>query len=120
MSNFDEIFEKITNFLKTEANTDTIIGKQFTLGEFTCVPVMSVGMGMGGGQGEGKDKNNQQGTGAGGGAGFGLRPIGFLVTRGSEIQFVGARTGSGLGTAFEKLPELLEKYLSKKQEKEKV
>jgi uncharacterized spore protein YtfJ len=67
MNNLNEALEKITDFLKSEAKTETIIGQQFTLGEFTCVPVMSVGLGFGGGGGCG-------GGGGGGGGGI-LSPV---------------------------------------------
>lgn len=113
------MMEKITEFLKSEAKTETIIGQQFSLGEFTCVPVMSIGMGFGGGGGEGKGsdktKGAGEGTGAGGGAGLGMGPVGFLVTKGEEIQFIPARNSKGLSAAFEKLPEVLDKYLSKEK-----
>lgn len=119
MNTLDEMLGKLTEFLKSEAKTETIIGQQFTLGEFTCVPVMSVGMGFGGGGGEGKGSakgtGEGEGTGAGGGAGLGLGPVGFLVTRGNEIQFIASKNTRGLSAAFEKLPEVLEKYLDKKQ-----
>jgi uncharacterized spore protein YtfJ len=131
MTNLNEMLGKITEFLKTEARTETIIGEQFKLGEFTCVPVMSVGMGFGGGGGEGKGKGNStdkksgegEGTGAGGGAGMGIGPVGFLVTKGNEIQFISARTSKGLSAAFEKLPDLMESFIEKKnnkREKEEV
>lgn len=117
MDNFNDSFGKITEFLKTEAKTETIIGQQFQLGEFTCVPVMSVGLGFGGGMGEGKgvmkDANEGEGKGVGGGAGLGMGPVGFLVTKGSEIQFIPTRSSKGLGSVFEKIPGLIEKYLDK-------
>ena len=34
---FEELLKQITDFMKTEANTDTVIGKQFDLGEFKCI-----------------------------------------------------------------------------------
>lgn len=116
-TNLNEMLEKITEFLKSEAKTETVIGQQFALGEFTCVPVMSVGLGFGGGGGEGKGgaKNvgEGEGTGAAGGGGMGIMPVGFLVNRGSEIQFIPTRTSKGLSAAFEKLPDVLEKFLEK-------
>lgn len=122
MNNFNEVLGKMTDFLKSEAKTETIIGQQFKLGEFTCVPVMSVGLGFGGGGGEGKGnaKNSGEGEGAGTGigAGMGMGPVGFLVTRGGEIQFIPARSTKGLSAVFEKVPELLDKYLSKKKAEE--
>ena len=89
MENLNEIIGKVTEFLKSEARTETIIGKPFKLGEYDCIPVMSVGLGFGGGMGEGKDKKTENnGTGAGGGVGIGMGPVGFLVAKGDEIQFV--------------------------------
>jgi len=118
MNNFNEVLGKMTDFLKSEAKTETIIGQQFKLGEFTCVPVMSVGLGFGGGGGEGKGnaKNTGEGEGAGTGigAGMGMGPVGFLVTKGDEIQFLAARSTKGLSAVFEKVPELIDKYLQQK------
>ncbi|HEV7231655.1 MAG TPA: GerW family sporulation protein [Bacteroidia bacterium] len=122
MNNLNEMIEKITTFLKTEAKTETIIGQQFKLGEFTCVPVMSVGLGFGGGGGEGKApaKEQGEGSGTGGGAGIGLGPVGFLVTKGGDIQFISTRSSKGLSAVFEKMPELIEKFMEKKKETQKV
>ena len=118
MNNLNDMLAQMTEFLKNEAKTETIIGSQFQLGEFTCVPVMSVGLGFGGGGGEGKGttKDNQagEGVGSGGGAGLGMGPVGFLASRGAEIQFIPTRSSKGLGAAFEKLPELVEKFMDKK------
>lgn len=119
MTNLEEMLGKMTEFLRSEAKTETIIGQQFTLGEFTCVPVMSIGFGIGGGGGEGKgsaaEKGQGEGTGIGGGAGLGMSPVGFLVTNKEEIQFISARTSKGLGAMFEKLPDLIAKYLEKEK-----
>jgi len=118
MENLNELLTKMTEFLKSEAKTETIIGQQFKLGEFTCVPVMSVGLGFGGGGGEGKNsvkQTGEEGAGAGGGAGLGMGPVGFLVTRGAEIQFISTRGSRGLGAAFEKIPEMLDKFLNKEK-----
>jgi uncharacterized spore protein YtfJ len=107
----DELLLKITDFMKSEANTNTVVGEQFKLGEFMCVPVIKVGMGFGSGGGEGTQKKEIKGQGIGAGAGVGIEPIGFLVTRGSEISFLAAGKTQGLAAVFEKVPDLLEKYL---------
>jgi uncharacterized spore protein YtfJ len=118
MDNLNEVLDKVTGFLKSEAKTETIIGQQFQLGEFTCVPVMSVGIGFGGGSGEGKGNAKGQaegeGNGIGGGAGMGMGPVGFLTARGNEIQFIPTRSNKGLSAAFEKIPGLLEKLFDQK------
>lgn len=122
MNNLNDMLGKMTEFLKSEAKTETIIGQQFQLGEFTCVPVMTVGLGFGGGGGEGKGTakgaNEGEGNGSGGGAGMGMGPVGFLITRGAEIQFVSTRSSKGIGAAFEKIPDLLDKYLEKNKKME--
>jgi uncharacterized spore protein YtfJ len=122
MNNFKDTLGQITEFLKTEAKTETIIGQQFKLGEFTCVPVMSVGLGFGGGAGEGKGSSKKtgegEGAGSGAGAGMGLTAMGFLATKDGEIQFIPTKANKGLSAAFEKIPDLIEKYLEKNRQKE--
>jgi uncharacterized spore protein YtfJ len=112
--NFEDVLSKVTAFLQSEAKTETVIGKEFKLGEFTCVPVIRVGLGFGYGGGEGGDEKNARGEGSGAGAGIGVEPMGFLVTSGKEISFVPAKVSKGLSAAFEKMPDVLEKFLAEK------
>jgi len=116
--NFDETVQKLIEFLKTEAKTETVIGQSFQLGEFTCVPVIKFGIGLGYGAGEGKgDQNGKakgEGTGGGTGGGLGVEPIGFLVTRQDQLSFIPARNPKGISGVFEKLPDLMEKFMNKK------
>ncbi|MBT8311017.1 MAG: sporulation protein [Flavobacteriaceae bacterium] len=100
--------------MKEEANTDTVVGKQFDLGEFKCVPVIKVGMGFGSGGGEGMQPKSGKGQGAGAGAGVGIEPIGFLVTRGDQISFLESGKTHGLAAAFEKVPDLIESIAEKR------
>lgn len=121
--NFDETVQKLTDFLKTEAKTETVIGQAFQLGEFTCVPVIKFGIGLGYGGGEGRgDQNGKakgEGTGGGAGGGIGVEPIGFLATRQDQLTFIPARNGKGVSAVFERLPDLLGKFMDK-QGKEKA
>jgi len=118
--NLEETVKQLTDFLKTEAKTETVIGQSFQLGEFTCLPVIKFGIGLGYGGGEGHGdmpgKGKGEGGGSGAGGGMGVAPIGFLVTRGDQISFLPTRTSKGLGAAFEKVPDLLEKFLEKRKE----
>lgn len=113
---FEELLGKVTDFIKSEAKTETIIGQQFNLGEFKCVPVIKVGMGFGSGGGEGAEPKKGQGQGGAAAAGVGLEPIGFLVTKGDEISFLEAGKTHGLAAAFEKVPDLIEKLTKNKRE----
>tara|TARA_R110000868_G_scaffold4211_2_gene26409 strand:- start:8637 stop:9011 length:375 start_codon:yes stop_codon:yes gene_type:complete len=116
---FEELLKQITEFIKSEAKTETVVGQQFELGEFKCVPVIKVGMGFGSGGGEGTDIKNksQQGQGMGAGAGVGIQPIGFLVTKDDNISFLEAGKTHGLAAAFEKLPDLIGKIMESKAAK---
>ncbi|WP_273565697.1 GerW family sporulation protein [Maribacter halichondriae] len=119
---FEELLGKVTDFIKSEAKTETVVGEQFDLGEFKCVPVIKVGMGFGSGGGGGEGgQSNKKGKGEGGGAaaGVGIEPIGFLVTRAEEISFLAAGKTHGLAAAFEKVPDLIEKLAKNRGEKEK-
>ena len=117
---FEELLNKVTDFIKTEAKTETVIGAPFELGQFQCVPVIKVGMGFGSGGGEGFETKNktQKGQGAGAGAGVGIEPIGFLVTKGEEISFIATGKIHGLAAAFEKVPDIIEKIIEKKAKDE--
>ena len=121
--NLEETVKQLTEFLKTEAKTETVVGESFKLGEFTCVPVIKFGLGLGYGSGEGhggmEGKGKGEGSGGGAGGGLGVEPIGFLVTKGEDISFVSTRNSKGLSAAFEKMPDVLEKFLDKKK-KEKA
>jgi len=118
--NLEETVKQLTDFLKTEAKSETVVGQSFQLGEFTCVPVIKFGIGLGYGGGEGKGnqqgKANGEGTGGGAGGGLGVEPIGFLATRGDQISFISTRSSKGLSAAFEKLPDVMEKMFDKKKE----
>ena len=109
----NDLVGKLTDFLKQEAKTETVVGKEFKLGEFMCVPVMRMGVGLGYGGGEGRD-DKKGGEGSGGGAGFGMDPIGFLVARGEDISFVPSRQASGFSKAVERIPDVLEKFMATK------
>ena len=117
--NLEETVKQLTDFLKTEAKTETVVGQSFQLGEFTCIPVIKFGIGLGYGAGEGHGdavgKGKGEGTGGGAGGGIGVEPIGFLTTRGDQISFIQTRSNKGLSAAFEKLPDLLEKMFDKKK-----
>ena len=119
--NFDELLGKITDFIKSEAKTETIVGAPFTLGQFTCVPVVKIGMGFGSGGGTGDAPKTGKGEGAGAGMGLGIEPIGFLVTKGEDISFLNTNKGSqGISAAFEKVPDMVEKIFGAKGNKEKA
>jgi uncharacterized spore protein YtfJ len=106
-----DMLHEITQFMEHEATSKTVIGDAFKLGEFDCIPVIRVGMGFGSGKGERDLPKKEHDEGYGAGAGMGIDPIGFLVSKKGEISFIHTKTNTGLSAAFEKVPELIDKYL---------
>ena len=108
---FKEMMHEVTHFMQNEATTKTVVGEPFKLGEFHCIPVIRVGMGFGTGVGERDLKNKGHGEGVASGAGMGIEPIEFLTSNKQEIQFISTTSNSALTKAFEKAPELINKFL---------
>ncbi len=118
-TNFDQLLDKVSQHVKDIVKTETIVGEEFTLGEFTCKPVIKVGLGFASGGGKGvADKSTCHGDGGGAGAGMGMAPVGFLVTKGQEISFLPTSDKKGLQAIFDKVPDLIEKIIEMKKEKE--
>lgn len=116
--NLEEMLNKVLEQLRTMAKTETVIGEQFKLGEFTCVPVIKLGMGFGG-AGGGAEEDKKGGKGGGAGAGIGMEPVGFLVSKGDEISMINVSKSKGIQGVFDKVPDLIEKILELKKEKDK-
>lgn len=117
---FEKLLDRVTHFIQTEAKSETVVGTPFELGEFSCIPVIRIGMGFGTGGGGGEAPKQGHGEGGGAGAGLGIEPIGFLVSRGNQVTFVSTKTNTGLSAAFEKVPDLLMKFLEKREKLEPV
>ncbi len=118
--NFEELLDKVSEHVKNMARTETVIGEEFTLGEFVCKPVIKVGVGFGSGGGSGNEpKQSVQGTGGGAGAGVGVAPLGFLVAKNDEISFISVDRKKGLSSIFEKVPDMMEKMMEMKEKKDK-
>jgi uncharacterized spore protein YtfJ len=117
--NIESLLDKVSDHVKSLASTETVLGEEFTIGEFTCRPVIKVGTGFGSGAGTGKDPKSNKGTGGGAGAGIGITPLGFLTTKGDEIYFIPSDKKSALSSLMEQVPDLVEKVAEMKNKEEK-
>ena len=116
----EALLDKVSEHVKSLASTETVLGEEFKLGEFTCRPVIKVGTGFGSGVGSGTEaKTKNQGTGGGAGAGIGIVPLGFLATKGDEISFIPSDKKTALSSLFEKVPDLVEKMAEMKNKEKK-
>ncbi len=122
-TNFEALLEKLGVSLKNMASTETVVGETFVLGEFSCKPVMKIGLGFGSGAGAGEaePKKSVMGNGAAAGAGIGMTPMGFLVSSGDRISYIPTAPQSTLQTVFDQVPPLIDKLLDmqKTQKKKK-
>ncbi len=117
----DELLNKVTDHIEKMVKTETVVGEEFKLGDFSCRPVIKVGVGFGSGMGQGEDpKKKAAGTGGGAGAGIGISPVGFLVAKDGEISFISTEGKKGLSGLFEKVPDLMEKMMEMKKKKEEA
>ena len=117
----EQLLDKVTDQVTKLASTETVIGEEFKIGEFTCRPVIKVGTGFVGGSGDGTDprgKTKASGSGAGAGGGVGVTPVGFLVTKGDEISFIPSDKKTALSSLLDKVPDLVEKVAEMKNKEE--
>lgn len=111
----DELLDKLSGHVQKLASTETILGDEFTIGEYSCRPVIKVGTGFGTATADGMDpKSKNSGNGGGAAAGIGVTPVGFLVARKEEIYFVPSDKRSPLSTILDKVPDLVDKVVDMK------
>lgn len=115
----EELLQKVVDELKEAATTKTVVGEQFQLGEFTCVPVIKLGFGFGGGGDSKGDSKHQPSAGMGVGAGIGISPVAFLVSRGDQISILNVEKDGAFSKLFDKLPDMLHDYLEHQPAKNK-
>lgn len=117
--NIEELLDKVSEHVKTLASTETVLGEEFKIGDYTCRPVIKVGTGFGSGAGSGEDpKHKNQGSGGGAAAAMGVVPVGFLVAKGDEIQFISVDKKTALSSLVDKAPDLVEKFVHMKGKEE--
>lgn len=112
-----EIIGKLMEELRTVARTETILGQEVKVGEYSLIPVSRVSLGLGAGGGQGSE-GKKAGEGGGGGGGVVVTPIAFIVSKGEDISFHAIKPGGFLDSFFEQIPTLAEKILAKVQEAE--
>ncbi len=109
-----EIIGKLMEELRSVARTETILGQEIKVGEYSLIPVSRVSLGLGAGGGQGSD-DKKTGEGGGGGGGVVVTPIAFIVSKGEDISFHAIKPGGFLDSFFEQLPSVAEKIMAKAQ-----
>ena len=113
MENLHELLDRMNALIKSGGNPGGTTGLEFKFGEFTCCPIMAskpsskkakkmVGKNM-------PDVINGNSTKPT------TTPIGFLVTRGNEIQFIPTHSPKILAAIMENIPNIMEKFTNKER-----
>ncbi len=101
--------------LRQISKTETVVGKEIKSGETTIIPVSQIKIGIAGGSVKPAAKESE---GIGGGAS--ITPIAFIVVNGSRVQLLPmSEKSTPLSKAIEIIPEILEKFISSKDQTEK-
>lgn len=111
-----ELATAIISQIKEIAASDTVIGKQVSMGNKSVVPItrVTVGFGVGGGEGESGEKGS--GFGGGGGGGVRVEPMGFIIIEEDKVSFLptGRSKYEGLIAA---IPDLISRVQEFKKDK---
>ncbi len=116
----EDTLKIITEEIADMISTKTVIGEHLTLEGRTIIPVTKVSFGFGSGGGEGRRKSEEEGFGVGGGGGACIHPIGFLVVTSESVQLLTFKEKGVIEQVIGAIPEIMEKYKSRRAEPEKV
>ena len=112
---FNNLFEKLEKFLKTE----TVVGNPIQVGNITLIPIITVSFGVGGGEGSGKDSKGNDGSGGGGGVGCRISPNAVLVIKNDEVDLISLAGKGSLEKIVNMVPDIVSKInLCKKQDEQ--
>ena len=112
-----ELASTIITQIKEIAASDTVIGKQVTMGNKSVVPVTRVTVGFGVGGGEGETGEAKSGFGGGAGGGVRVEPMGFIIIEEDRVSFLptGRSKYEGLIAA---IPDLITRIQEFKKDKD--
>lgn len=77
----EKMIQRALREIEATLDTKRVVGEPLSVGEYTIIPLISIGFGFGVGSGTGRSEEFVKGEGSGGAAagGGGLRPIGVVV-----------------------------------------
>ena len=122
--------EQVENLVKTTLgeiekvlSTKTVVGEPLSVEGKTVIPLISAGFGFGAGGGSGRGESKQKGEGTGGGTGGGawVRPVAVVIIDKEGVRIEPIRRGitTTIGKLSETIPQMIEKYMEKREERKK-
>lgn len=102
LEDLDNRVKAVLGHMETTLDTKRVTGEPIEIGEYTIIPLISIGFGFGVGSGTGKSEEFIKGEGVGGASagGGGLKPVGVVVIgpEGVKIEYLKGNTASLLET----------------------
>lgn len=115
MEHLKEVLKASINELEDLIKAKTVVGDPIEAGEYTIIPLISVGFGFGAGGGsDAKEKPEQGKLGAGAGGGGGIRPVAVIVIGPEGVKVEPIKSTS---SSFEMIGEIIAKGLQQYAQK---
>ena len=83
----DNFLTRLAETIGSKANASSVFGEPVTNNGTTVVPVARARWGCGGGGGQGTKESTGRSRGFGGGGGMVVKPVGYLVIRGEDVEY---------------------------------
>jgi uncharacterized spore protein YtfJ len=83
----DNFVTRLAESIGSRAKVATVFGEPIEREGVTVVPVATARWGMGGGGGQGASQHHYSQHGYGGGGGMVVKPVGYLVMRGGDVEY---------------------------------
>ena len=112
---FQGVVEALLKGMNTVLSTKTVVGEATKIGDTIILPLVDVTFGVAAGAGN----NNQKTSGAGaGGIGGKMTPSAVLVIQDGSVKLVNVKNQDTITKILDMVPDLVDKFSSKKAEKE--
>ena len=112
-NNFSSVVESLLKGMDTVLSTKTVVGEATQIGDTIILPLVDVTFGVGAGAGAGEKGNS-----GGGGLGGKMSPSAVLVIRDGYTKLVNVKNQDTMTKILDMVPDLVDKFTSKKGEKE--
>ena len=94
----EKMIQTVLGQMETALDTKRVVGEPIKVGDYTIIPLISIGFGFGVGSGTGKSEEFIKGEGTGGASagGGGLKPVGVIVIGpdGAKVEQLKGATAS--------------------------
>jgi uncharacterized spore protein YtfJ len=94
----EKLIQAALREIETTLDTKRVVGEPLEVGEYTLIPLVSIGFGFGVGSGSGKSEDLMKGEGTGGASagGGGIKPIAVIVIGpdGAKVETLKGTTAS--------------------------